>query len=829
MSYRVSILLAALAFPAAAEPGPTPREVRKDPLPDGAVARLGSAGLRHPDAIYSVDYSPDGNWIATAGRDGTARVWDARTGDLRYRFPIPNENGQPRVAFMQDGKALWVLPSRYPRLEQIARYSMSDGKELPKLFPPTERSDVPAVGAGFDPAGRVFAYTEYTANPNSKVTLLDAGTGKPVARFAGRAWWSMEPVLAPGGRVVACPGDSNSKSDGVVRLVRAESGDEVATIETGGPVQATKFSPDGKLVATSSILPRGESKAASLWDTTSGKLVRHLEGRDSARSLAFSPDGRILAVAVSGGNGPVLLFDVAKGQEVRRLASPPTVTEVAFSPDGTRLVASRSIGSVSVWDVATGDPTRPSTEPNLLFLVRFVGADRLLLDVEGAVVYDWRSGRVVERSVTPATARPLDRPRYTASPDRKLVAESHYGPVIRLCDYKTGTEVRRLEGHTEAVAAVRFSEDGSRLYSLGYDRTVREWDVATGKQLRRLDLGEDKVAGTFQISAWERWLAVDFVTPRRPTVRVWDLRTGTEAAPPTLPTEYTQSSVFSQDGTALVIAGGRRSRYLTLSTPEPAWLVVWDLTTRSVRSRLGVPGGAITSAFSTDGRSLITGGFDGTVRIWELTTGTPRRAFPGHDSRVFRVAASPDGRHVASSGADGLTYVWDPYSEVAGGATDLAKLWADLADPQGGKAFAALGWLVARPGEAVAVIRDRLRPAPAAEPERIRDFIQSLDSDRFAVRERAATELRRLGREIEPVVRARLDAGPSAEARERLTGLLKDMPAPTPDDLREWRAVEALERIGTPAAVELLKKWAGDAKLRIAPAARAAAERLGKS
>src|SRR5262249_48790883 len=245
----------------------------------------------------------------------------------------------------------------------------------------------------------------------------------------------------------------------------------------------TAFSPDGRLVATSSSIPR--DKANSVWDATTGKLIRHLDGPGSARSLAFSPDGKTLAVASSGGNGPVLLFDVSPGKELRRLASNPTVTEVAFAPDGTRLVASRSLGSVSVWDVAAGEPVPPSAGPDLFYPVRFVGPDRILFDVEGAVVYDWRTGCVVEQSRTPKPVRPTDRLRYVASPDRTLLveAEFRFGSVIRLCDYKTGAEVRRLEGHTDAVAGAQFSGDGARVYSLGYDRTLRVWETATGRQV----------------------------------------------------------------------------------------------------------------------------------------------------------------------------------------------------------------------------------------------------------------------------------------------------------------------------------------------------------
>jgi WD40 repeat protein len=832
-----AVLWLVLAGVAAAQRGPIPREVPADPdgppLPDGAVARLGSPRLRHPGPIYSVAYSQDGRWVATAGArgDGTARVWDARTGALRYRFPIPGHlMGQPRVAFVEGGKVLWVLPDRYAAPRDIKRYALGDGKELPSVLPEVPGNG-PGFSAGFDPAGGVVAYTRYgpTLTDASEVTLIDAATGKQLARFAGRGAWSMEPVLAPGGRVVACSSSPARDGDGKVRLVRADGGAEVATFDTGGPVQATAFSPDGRLVATSSDGPPDKAAAASIWDAATGKLVRRLDGRGSGGSVAFSPDGKTVAVASAGGNGPVLLFDVATGREARRLASDPTVTEVAFSPDGSRLVASRSVGTVSVWDAATGEVVRPSAAPSLLYPDRFVGPDRILFDLDGAAVYDWRTGRAVERSAAPKRDQPWDIRRCVASPDRALLAEWREDRVVRLTDFKTGAEVRRLEGHTGPVAGVRFAGDGARLYSLGDDGTLRTWDPATGRQVGRLDLGAGDDMRTFHLSPGERWLAVTLGTPGGPVLRVWDLRAGAAVAPPTPPGRILHATAFSADGTALAVAAASWSPYFPGPNPGPGRVIVWDLTTRSARRQWDVPGGALTAAFSADGRVLLTGGCDGTVRVWEVATGTERRAFRGHDGGVFGVLASPDGRHLASGGADGMTYVWDGYGGAAGGTAGPDRAWADLAAADGGKAFAAIRRLVTRADDAVAAVRDRLRPEPAADPDRVRRLVKALDSDRFAVREQAAVDLGRLGREVEPALRRELDEGSgSAEARARLAGLLERMPGPTPEELREERLVEALERIGTPAAVELLNSWARDGKLRIAPAAAAAVKRLGK-
>jgi RNA polymerase sigma factor (sigma-70 family) len=817
-----------------AENRPTPMTPPKEttptasmPLPEGAVAQLGSAGLRHPGMVMAATYSPDGKWIATAGSDRTARVWNSHTGELRYRFTIPGDASQARVAFMDDGKVLWVMPSRYPRLNQVRRYSMADGKELPSVLPATVDERRNLTGAGFDPSGHVFAYVKYELLSSSEITLIDAASGKQLAQFTVQGEWSMEPVLAPGGKVVACPSNPVSKTDGKVRLFRAETGAEIATFDTEAAVQATVISPDGRMVATTSALPRDKPRAASIWDATTGKLIRHLEGPVAGRSLAFSPDGKQLAVANSGGYGPVMVFDVDSGKELRRLPSRPSVTEIAFSPDGAKLVGSRSIGTVSVWDVASGEPVPPSAEPDLMFPIKFLDAGHLLFNVNGAAVaYDWRTGRVTERSAAPKTPANVDRLRYTFAPDRKLQAEWHLHPVIRLCDYETGAEIRQLKGHTKEVAMVRFSADGSKIFSLGYDQTFRVWDTATGAQLRLLNVGESKIRGEFEVSPDERWLSVDLGTPGEPVLRVWDLQTGREGKPPELPSEFVHSCAFTRDGTRLIVTGGTRARVLSSKEASAGWLLIWDLTTQSVHTKRSVPGGAATSAISTDDRTLLTGGFDGAIRLWELATGTERRAFHGHDSQVFQVVASLTGRHLASGGADGRTFIWDAYASQSVVAIDLAQLWTDLAASEGNKAFKAMCHLTARPTQAVAMIRERLQPAPAIDPKRLQELIQALDSDRFAIREQATADLRRLGHEAETAIRRKLEDKPSAEAKERLMGLLVKMPAFSSDELREMRAVEVLERIASPDAVDLLKKWAGDASIRIAKDAAAAGKRL---
>ena len=83
----------------------------------------------------------------------------------------------------------------------------------------------------------------------------------------------------------------------------------------------------------------------------------------------------------------------------------------------------------------------------------------------------------------------------------------------------------------------------------------------------------------------------------------------------------------------------------------------------------GSKGGTQAITFTPDGKLLASGGRDGTVRLWDVTTGAERRRFDGHLGEVYNLAVSPDGKRLITSGSDGLAFVWD--LTVAGQAAPL--------------------------------------------------------------------------------------------------------------------------------------------------------------
>jgi hypothetical protein len=188
-------------------------------------------------------------------------------------------------------------------------------------------------------------------------------------------------------------------------------------------------------------------------------------------------------------------------------------------------------------------------------------------------------------------------------------------------------------------------------------------------------------------------------------------------------------------------------------------------------------------------------------------------AGPGH---ISALAFSRDGRLLASGGGGGAILVW----EVSGGeglpgtvtADEAAALWQALGDAEAARANHALAALAAASAQALPLVKERFQAARKKPDEKeLARLIADLDADAFKVRQRANRELAEAGPDAAAALRAALKGEPTPEAKRRIEELLARIGkkiAP-PEELRSLRAVEVLERIGTPQARALLEELAG--------------------
>jgi hypothetical protein len=287
--------------------------------------------------------------------------------------------------------------------------------------------------------------------------------------------------------------------------------------------------------------------------------------------------------------------------------------------------------------------------------------------------------------------------------------------------------------------------------------------------------------------------------------------------------------VFSPDGKALASAGW-----------QDRTICLWEVSTGRQRKQIQHTGGIKFVAFSPCGRILASGSDDRMIYLWEMATGKERTRLAGHQGPVLAVAFSPCGRTLASGSEDNTSLVWDVSGPLKHKQPEtleltevqLEQLWQALTDPDAGRAFEAIGPLVAAPKQTVPYLSQRLQPVVAPDPRLVERLLIDLDDDAFVVREKATAELERLGTSVEPALRqaaGRMDL--SLEVRRRIDRLLNQLDSLPlcPDKLRVLRAIEVLEQIGSDEARKVLQVLGGGlGEIRETEEAKAALSRLSK-
>jgi WD40 repeat protein/serine/threonine protein kinase len=197
-------------------------------------------------------------------------------------------------------------------------------------------------------------------------------------------------------------------------------------------------------------------------------------------------------------------------------------------------------------------------------------------------------------------------------------------------------------GHQGGVDSVAVSADGLTIATGSGDRTVRIWDVPTG-QCTSVLRGHRHFVSFVGLSLDGRTLAS--VSCEDGEIRIWDVATGKERTQFAVGFEP-DCAVFTPDGEQLIV-GGRGFRFWDTHMGQPA------------TEFLGQPAKSLSMAITPDGRTVITGNDDKTVRLWDVASRRERLVLPGHRHFVWRTAVSPDGRTLASGSWDKTVKLWD--------------------------------------------------------------------------------------------------------------------------------------------------------------------------
>jgi WD40 repeat protein/transcriptional regulator with XRE-family HTH domain len=553
---------------------------------NAATLKLHRVWQAHADMVWALSFRPDGNALATGSWDGTVKLWDVDTGALLWS----GRHGSfiNSIAFSPDGEILASSGTD----SAVRFWNFKSDRPITTL----EHSD-PVTFVIWNPAGDLLAIGDNKGNirlwaektPRSFVSL---------SSLKGHNNWVDGMAFSPDGSTLA-----SASWDGTVKLWSIPEGDLIETL-TGHKDQVSRvsWSFDGRLLASSS-----RDHTIWLWDVERRSYRTLLQGlTDNPKGLAFVPDGRSL---LSGSFDGMHVWDVFTGQSLRIIRGYAiALYDVSWHPDGTHLISGSIDATVTIYDLTYEAPIR-----------ELYGHKSVVISV------GW-------------------------SPDGRWLASSEWDNTIQLWDALSGESIRVIshpdDPHT-FFYGLSWSPDGKRLAVGTNCRGVQIFEVNSPDQ----SWNENDFGTWIRPVAWSmdgRYVAGGGDDG---AVYIWSADDGTLHQKLEGHQSMVMSLAWSADGTRIASGG---------NSAQGGELLVWEVKHWKHLETFTQQGEMVTAvAWGANSDVVISGSGDGTLRWWNLEDRELMWQYAAHQGAVQSLSRSSQGIKLASAGDDGSVLIWD--------------------------------------------------------------------------------------------------------------------------------------------------------------------------
>jgi len=706
----------------------------------------------HTAGVEAVAFDPNGERFVTGSIDRTVRVWEVSTG---------------------------------------------------QLFVELKGHTGPVLAVAYAPNGTRVA----SVSQDRTAKLWDLETRKPLYSWpAASSQGTSNLRFSTDGKSLASVGPSFA-----IHLWSTEDGKETRRLT--GPTRevfSLDYSPDGsRLVAVDA------SGQVWGWDPSTGtEQLRAKVHANEATCIRYSPNGKLLAIG--GMDGSIAMCDSVTGQRIRTIAGHPrNLSELSFSTDGKTLATVGHEGSARLWDVEHGT-LLPQSGGQIASIALSSDGVTIAATTGDRTISFWNTQTAKELPKAITHTQPVVKLAYL--PEGELVTADGANAVrFWTTDGKSSRSV-----HTGAAASTRLvvSPGGQTVASIegGMVELIRTPSERMKPEVFRSSVARFGPVRVLAFSAGERYAAAACSDGR---LHVWDLTTGREAF--ATPAINPLAVGWSPDGYCVATLGADRT------------VRVWEAVSGQERcTAFRMPTTGWSVAFSPDG-SIIAAGGEELVHLWDVRTGRELASRKGQLGPISYLAFTPDAQHLLSASVDillpaaqgqfsvlvgsGTAITWDLAAPAKlrlavppATAADRDSLWAALRGSDPLQADNAIWRLAAAPAVSIPLLREKLPQTTVTRHDgRIAGLIEKLDDDDLDTRERATSELIKLGPPAGTAARQVLVVTKSREVRRRAEEIVAKVgtgSVASAEEVLVVRGVEVLQRTRTADANKLIESWA---------------------